>query len=337
MPGTLQGYPLAVRRSGFFSAADLMARSLPYALIRFLVLLVYATIAFAWLAMTIGGAFWIGSHYTTTLGVVWFLSWLAAAGALWFLLVQYALHLIECGHVAVLTELVTRGSIGNGAETMFSYGKRIVLERFGEVNALFAFNVLVRAVIAAVNSSVSALLSLAAVPGLGSLDLLIDWLLSGPTRYIDKVIFSYSLARSDESAWASARNGLVYYGQNAGPVFRQALWIFCLDVALTVLLWLALLVPAGAIAFFLLPTSVVGIGFLMTIATAILLAIAIRGAFLKPIFMIMMIVRFHGLVEHQPVNQEWVARLDRISAKFRGLDGRLPPPAAPLPPASGAS
>jgi hypothetical protein len=52
----------------------------------------------------------------------------------------------------VLTELVTRGQIGNGAEGMFAYGKRIVTERFAQTNVLFAMDLLVEGVVRAFNA-----------------------------------------------------------------------------------------------------------------------------------------------------------------------------------------
>jgi hypothetical protein len=55
---------------------------------------------------------------------------------------------------------------------------------------------------------------------------------------------------------------------------------------------------------------------------AILLAATIRAAFLKPIFLIMTMVRFHALVENQPINQDWDARLASLSDKFRDLGNR---------------
>jgi hypothetical protein len=33
----------------------------------------------------------------------------------------------------------------------------------------------------------------------------------------------------------------------------------------------------------------------------------------------MVAVRFHELIEHEPVNQEWVARLEQLSKKFGDL------------------
>jgi hypothetical protein len=57
----------------------------------------------------------------------------------------------------------------------------------------------------------------------------------------------------------------------------------------------------------------------VTVLIAILLAATLRAAFIKPLFLIMMIVRFHALIENQPINQEWDARLSSISEKFRTL------------------
>ena len=57
----------------------------------------------------------------------------------------------------------------------------------------------------------------------------------------------------------------------------------------------------------------------MTIGIAALFALAARGAFLKPVILIMVTLRFHELAEHQPINQEWLARLDQLSTKFRDL------------------
>ncbi len=60
----------------------------------------------------------------------------------------------------------------------------------------------------------------------------------------------------------------------------------------------------------------------MTVIIAILFAANVRAAFLKPLFLIMIMVRFHALVEGQPINQQWVGHLDQLSDKFRSLGQR---------------
>ena len=110
----------------------------------------------------------------------------------------------------------------------------------------------------------------------------------------------------------------MYYCQNAKPILTTSVWIVILERMLSFVLWLALLAPAAAITV-MLPASVRETGGIVTVIIAVLLAATLRAAFIKPLFLIMMMVRFHALIENQPINQEWDARLASISDKFRNL------------------
>jgi hypothetical protein len=300
------------------SAVALMLRSLPYALMRFGILLACSVACIIWLVVTIGGAVWLGSHIAGVFGFAWFVTCAVVAGWFWTTILRYILHLIECGHVAVLTELIVHGKVGNGTESMFAYGKRIVTEKFGQVNVLFALNLLVRGVVNAVHNTIEGIGNLLPIPGLDSIARLITAVLRAATRYMDKVIFSYNLARADDNPWRGAQDGLVYYAQNAKPFLKQAVWIVVLEYALSIVLWLVFLIPAAAVTS-MLPASVRETGGIVTIVIAVLFALAARGAFLKPIFLIMVMVRFHVLIEHEIINQAWVERLNQLSDKFRDL------------------
>lgn len=315
---TPHSYPLAVRNSGFGSSLGLLTRSLPYALMRFAVLLTFSVACIIWMVITLGGAAWTGTHIAGAFGVVWFLSCIVAAGWFWTAILRYVLHLIECGHVAVLTELIVHGRVGNGSESMFAYGKRIVTEKFGQVNVLFAINQLVRGVVNMVHRTMEGVGHMLPIPGIESIANLVTAILRAATRYMDKVIFSYNLASGDDNPWRSAQHGLVYYAQNASPILKQSVWIVVLEHVLTAVLWIVCLVPAAAVTT-ILPHSVREIGAVVTIIVAILFALAARGAFLKPVFLIMIMVKFHVLVEHQALNEEWATRLASLSDKFRDL------------------
>lgn len=331
-PSVPHNYPLAVRSSSLFSAIGLLIRSLPYALARFAVLFVFSVACIVWFTITMGGAAVAARFIAPVFGFAWFVLCVVAAGWLWGAVLRYVLHLIECGHVAVLTELIVHGRVGNGNESMFTYGKRIVTEKFGQVNALFAMNLLVRGVVNAIHRTIEGVGHLLPIPGIEAIGNLVTAILRAATRYMDKVIFSYNLACGDPNPWRSAQQGVVYYGQNAKPLLKQAVWIVVLEHVLSVLLWLVLLIPAAVVTA-VLPHSVRNLGGLATIGIAALFALSARGAFLKPIFLIMVTVRFHELIEHQPINQEWVARLEQLSTKFRDLgekaQGYLAPPPVP--------
>jgi hypothetical protein len=336
-PAVVHTYPLAVRNCGLFAAFGLLLRTLPYALIRFALLLAFAYACILWLVVTIGGSVWLGAHIAPAFGWVWFFAAALVAGWFWMALLRYFLHLIECGHVAVLTELIVYGRVGNGAEPMFTYGRRIVTAHFGQVNLLFAMNVLVRGVLNAFHRTLDWIGQALPIPGLGAITNLLTAILRAATRYMDKAILSYNLARNDDNPWNSARDGIVYYCQNAKPILKTATWIVVAEFALSITLWLLLLGPAAAFTVSL-PQSVRAVGGTITVFIAVLFALAARGAFVKPLFLIMILVRFHTAIEGQPIRQDWVARLDQLSGKFRtlGQKGQAYAPGAPPNPAPGS-
>src|SRR3984885_369347 len=297
-------YALAVRDHGLMTAMGLLMKSLPYAIARFGILLAYSVACIIWIVVTFGGAAWLSTHIAGAFGLVWFLICIVSVGWFWGTVLRYALHLLACGHVAVLTELIVHGRVGNGTESMLAYGKRIVTQRFGEVNILFGFNMLVRGILNSFHRTLDWIDQLIPIPGLESLSNLVTIILRAATRYIDKVILSYNLARNDGDPWTGAREGLVYYAQNAKPILITSVWIVIWERVLTFVLWLLLLAPAGLITV-MLPTSVRQSGGLVTVLIAILLAGTLRSAFIKPLFLIMMMVRFHALTENQPINQAW--------------------------------
>jgi hypothetical protein len=323
-PPVRHSYGLAVRDHGLLTAIGLLARSLPYAFARFGILLAYSVACIIWIVVAFGGAAWLGTHVAGAFGVIWFILCVVSIGWFWGTVLRYALHLLACGHVAVLTELITRGQVGNGSESMMSYGKRIVLARFGEVNILYGFNMLVRGILNSFHRTLDWIDQIFPIPGLESLSSLLNIILRSATRYLDKVILSYNLARNDGDPWTSAREGLVYYAQNAKPILITSVWIVILERILSFILWLFLLAPAGVITV-MLPAGVRESGGLVTILIAILLAATIRSSFIKPLFLIMIMVRFHSLTENQPINQDWDARLANISEKFQTLGNGFAP------------
>jgi hypothetical protein len=321
-PPVRHSYGLTVRDHGLATAFGLLIRTMPYALARFGILLAYSIACIIWMIVAFGGAGWLGGHVAGAFGILWFVLCVVGVGWFWGTVLRYALHLLACGHVAVLTELIVRGQVGNGSESMLSYGKRIVLARFGEVNILFGMNMLVRGILNSFHRTLDWIDQLIPIPGLEALSSLLTMILRAATRYLDKVILSYNLARNDGNPWIGAREGLVYYAQNARPILMTSVWIVILERVLTFVLWLLLLAPATAITV-MLPAGVRESGGIVIVLIAILLAGTLRSSFIKPLFLIMMMVRFHALTENQPINQAWDERLASVSDKFSTLGAGL--------------
>jgi hypothetical protein len=319
--GVRHSYPLLVRDHSLSSALGLLIRSLPYAFARFAVLLTASIACIIWLVVTFGGAAWLGTHVASAFGWVWLIACIVGVGWFWATILRYVLHLVACGHVAVLTAFITNGKLSDEAESQFAYGRRVVTEHFGQVTALYGLNALVRGVLQSFHRTLDGIGELLPIPGLESIASLLTMIMRAATRYLDKVILSYNLARKEEDPWQGAQEGIIYYCQNAKPILKTSIWIVVLERVLSVLLWLLLLAPAAAITV-MLPQSVREMGGVVTVLVAVLLAATLRASFLKPLFLIMIMVRFHTLIERQAINEEWAARLGQISDKFRTLGGQ---------------
>jgi hypothetical protein len=190
-----------------------------------------------------------------------------------------------------------------------------VTERFGQVNAMFALDLLIAGIVGAFNRTLNWVASLLPIPGLDSMVGIVNQVLRASTTYIDETIFSYNLARGDENVFRSSKDGLIYYAQNAKEVLKTGLLVVVLDRLATVVIWVLMLAP-GALVSWVLPGNTGGV--LMVVA-AVLFAGSVRSAFLKPLFLIMVMVKFHSTARNQAINLEWDQRLTGASTKFGEL------------------
>jgi hypothetical protein len=316
-------YPLAISDAGFGTAVSLLLRTLPYALTRFAILVAISILTIIWAVVTFGGFAFLAERVNNLTGTVWFVAGTSAYGYVWWMVVRYFLYLLKAGHVAVLTELITTDQIAHGQEGMFAYGKRVVTERFGEVNALFVVDTVVDGVVKAFNRTLNWVANLLPIPGLSSITQIVGSIVFAAATYIDETIFSYGLARKDPNPWSNARDGLVYYAQNAKEVLKTGIWIVVLDKVLTAVVWVVMLAPAFAVAF-VLPKSIAGGGTAFALFIAVLFASNIRAAFLKPLFLIMVMTKFHVTVRNQGIDPNWDQRLTQVSDKFRKIKDSIP-------------
>lgn len=319
-------YALSVEHAGFGTALSLVLRTLPYAAVRFGILFAFSVVTIVWFVTAVGIGSWLGAKVHPFIGVGWMIVLLGTYGYLWWFVVRYVLYLVQAGHIAVLTELITKGRIENGSVGMFDYGRRVVTDRFGQVNLLFALHLLVRGVVGAFNRTLDWVSQLLPIPGLSSVVGIVNAIVRAATTYIDETIFSYNLARGDENPWRSSKDGIIYYCQNSMEILKTAALVVVLDKLLTVLLWVVMLVPAGLLMF-VLPVSLKPGGMILGFVVAALFASNVRQAFLKPVFLVMVMTKFHLAVQNQAINTEWDERLSSVSAKFRDIkDKALAPP-----------
>lgn len=150
-------------------------------------------------------------------------------------------------------------------------------------------------------------------PGLSQLVSVVNTIVRAATSYIDETLLSYNLARGDDNRFRGAKDGLIYYAQNAQTVLKTGLYIVLLDAALSALGWAACLVPAAVVAWFL---PVGGGAQFLVVALAVLVGFNLRSAFFKPLFLIMVMIKFHVAAQNQPIQLEWDERLSGLSKHF---------------------
>jgi hypothetical protein len=308
-------YPLVIQDAGLGTAFGLLMRTLPFLLVRLGILVAFTVLGLVVWAVALLG-FWLFKRIPIV-GLVWMLMVLGAAGWFWRAVLRYTLYMLKAAHIAVLTELLTKGEVGNGQQSMFAYAKGVVKERFGEINVLFALDILVAGVVGAFNRTLDWVSSLLPVPGLDSITGVVKAVLRASTTYIDETILSYNLARGDENVFRSSKDGLIYYAQNCKEVLKTGIFVVVLDKILTVVIWAVMLAPAFGMAYFMPQTG--PFAFFTVFIISILFAGNVRSAFLKPLFLTMVMIKFHTLVQNQPINETWDARLDSASDKFREL------------------
>ena len=330
-------YPLSISSAGVGESLKLLLQTMPFLLVRFGILCALTVASILYLAILLGGAALL-SKAAGVLAWIWVIGLLAVGGSLWRFVVRYLLYLIKLGHIAVLTELITTGNIANGTLGMFEYGKRVVTERFGEVNAMFALGLLISGIVGAFNRTLNWVASLLPVPGLDSVMGIVNSLLRASTTYIDETVFSYNLARGDENVFRSSKDGLIYYAQNAKEVLKTSLWVVVLDYVLTGAIWVVMLAPGFALSLAMPGNR----GGLVMIVIAVLFAGSVRSAFLKPLFLTMVMVKFHAAVQNQAINLDWDQRLGSASRKFEELKQQAeawvrPPGRGPQPGAAQAA
>lgn len=303
------------------TALGLMAKTLPFILFR---LAVYFGVALAYVLMTgvgagvgwgIGGFGDEGFRAASTFwgGVAGF----GIVGVIMYVLREYLLYMVKAGHIAVLVELLEGQSLPQG-RSQIQHATASVKERFGQASALFAVDQLIKGVLKALTGLVRGVFRLLPIPGAQQFLRVVQMFLRIAVGFIDEVILAYSFRTRAENPWGASREGLVLYGQNLKPMFKNAAWLSLIVYGLSFLIFLVLLAPAAAVAY-LIPGGWSATG----VVVALLFAWSVKVAVLEPFAITCMMQAYFKTIEGQTPDPEWEAKLDGLSAKFRKLKNRV--------------
>lgn len=311
-------YPVTEKEEGFSAALALCLKTMPYILMRLAVYVGFTLAAVVWLALVGGIAYLFSGKdgHDSGGGFFLFLIGFGLPAGLFFWLRQYVLYLLKAGHIAVLTQLITAGALPDGVNQV-EYGKKIVTSKFGQTNVMFALDALIKGIILAFNRTLDWVAGLIPIPGLDSLMKVVEKVIDNATTYVDETIFSYNLARNDENIWRSSVDGVIYYAQNVKSILKTAVWVTVIDYGCTFAVFLVCLIPAWIFKV-ILPGSVASWAWVFAVA----LAACIRSAFLRPVFLTMVMLTYHKSIQGQPINLNMEQTLNSASDKFQELTGK---------------
>ncbi len=303
----------------FGESSRILFKTTPYLVLRVIVYLVLGVAVSLYLGLVI----LIGRVFGGGGGIV-FLIGLAVLWGILRLARNYVLYMIKAGHVAVITELINKGSLPEGVGQV-EYGKKIVTGLVKEVSVLFVVDQLVSGILRAVNRAVVTVAEILPIPGLDALARAANAVINLSVTYIDESILSYSFSRPKDSVWESAKRGVILYAQNWKPILKAAVALAIVNFLAFVVLLVVLLIPFGPLA---LMAKTGGMKFFW-FATAVVLAWCVKLAVVNPFSLIAMILTYNKAIAGQEPNREWEAKLESLSAKFRELKEKAKPAAAP--------
>lgn len=302
----------------FGRTMGIMVRTWPFILLR---LVVYFTITLAYVLATGVGAgigFGIGHIFADPddpAGGALFggVGGIILVSVVLYWLREYILYMVKAGHIAVMVELIEGRDLpeGNG---QIAHARAVVTERFGEANALFVVDQLVKGAVKVITGLLGGVARMLPIPGLQGLVGFLNTVIRISLTYVDEVILGYNIRLRSTEPFDTARQGVVLYAQNGMMLVKNAVWLAVFMWGLAFLVFLVMLAPAGAILY-LMPGQIAGWSFVL----AIIFAWAIKAALIEPFAIAALMQVYFRVIEGQTPDPEWDARLAGASRHFREL------------------
>lgn len=323
------------------STVGIFFRTLPYVFLRVLVYLLFGLTLIVFFGVIGGIGYFIARLFQGAGLPLVVVGMIAVMGA-WTLAAlaqRYFLYLVKIAHVAVITEIATKGELPAGTNQV-AYGKEKVLKHFGGASALFLVDQLVAGTVRQVLNWLTRLAGcLGNVPGLDLVIGVMRRILSLAANYIDEAVMSYILTHEEENVYQAACDGVVLYAQSWRQLLGTATWCVVFVAGIWVVSFLAVLFPLLGIAraLTLEPALQALYGFVALLVT-IVFANVVKWALVDPMATVAMIVSYNRAVTGQVPAHDLRATLVSVSGKFRQLTQKAaasPPAAAPGGPVTG--
>ena len=289
-------------------AGEIFSKTLPFAWAKLALGLATVLISALLLGLLMGLAMLFNSG---GVGFVMFVVWIGAVGVVRFALLHYIGYMFKAGHIAVITEAVMTGRV---PDNQIAYGKQMVTERFATSNVYFALDKLVAGAVKQIQGGVDKVGSVFGfIPGLSYATGLVKYFIGMSLGYIDECCLGYTFYKKEQGAFKSAADGVVIYAQNWKTLLGSAAKTMAM-----VVLGLAGITLVLFVAFGLLFRAFAWPGFI-AFAIAILIAMAIKYAFIDSLILARTMVAYMGVAPTTVITFDLYGKLSVISSKFKEL------------------
>lgn len=296
------------------SAGALLAGTMPILAMNMAIYAAFFLAALVWFGFWGVLGFFL-SRLAEFAGAICFIIALGAGGWAWRMARRYLLYMVKGAHIAAMTEMLCGRDVPKGPGQV-AYARGIIEEYFKDVSQLFFLDTLVQGAVKSVTGSVVRLTRILPLPR--DFDKLIDlirMLVNRSLSFVDEAILSYAVSKRETNVWGSAADGIVLYGQKYKPILLTTVKVWVIGKIFSVVVFVVFV--AGALALTALTGSnlVVFFGFLMALAGARLVELAL----FEPFALAYTLVTFHRETQGLEPDPEWKARIEGVSSKFKEL------------------
>ncbi len=251
-----------------------------------------------------------GSAIPGFTGLILFIIGLGA----WRFVKSYLLYMIKAGHVAVVSELVVKGTLPEGI-SQTEFAKNMVKKYFLTANAMWVLDNLIRKAVKDAQSLLTKFGEwLSAIPGMSLVVSIVQVFVGVLLNYTDEAIFGYIFHKNNSNVGKSAADGVVIYIQSWKEMTKSA-------GAVTLGLISYFLVTAGTVYAFFVGFEALGINPVIPAALVLGVFLFVKWVFVDTLVMIYMVSHYLAVAMNQTPAVDIYQKLQGISKRFGKLIG----------------
>lgn len=252
---------------------------------------------------------------TGVVGVYMMMIWMVLSLAALGISQHYIGYLLKAGHIAVVTQLLTTGSL---PENSFEYGKGMVKKKFATAAAYLAVDRLVSGAVRQINGGLDIVGNvLGKIPGMDSLVSFAKSFVNIALGNVDECCLAYTFYHEEQSAFKSAADGVVIYFQNWKTILKNALKTALITLVLSAVAWLLLMAVTVAV---LSATGMPGFNlFFVAVILAMMVVHTVKSSVMDSYTMVCMVCSYMQVAPDTEITFDLYDKLCKLSSQFKSL------------------